>query len=505
MSAFDMLDMCVQYIAYRHHMLTDEHVNILNHVWAMYEPLPTWPPPEIEEWNERVRQAKAAVAQAQEPFMLGQNPFMREFDPLLAVKHQVDTLVNAQQQLTEILDQQPMWQPLPRPTHQFFDQEEQEQEEQEEQEEEQEQQEYVPAVWELEAAARRREWEDAYGRMNESREKWEVLEEQRLQRQVGEPKFFRNEQEQEQEQEGESDEHIRQYGMNTARYLNPEDYAAEHQETCGCETCEWQDRHREQETCDADRCTYECGAAYGSSEAAYGSSEAAYGSSEAAYGSSEAAYGSSEVPAPEQVIDLTCEKSACNYGCICDEAKGLLPPAEGCLYGCNYACGTGYGENCAAVFDADGNQVMPEDEMPPLVPLAAYATPRGWFNPEEDEDEGIAVPTVAPQPPQPKPPKEKSLFPYNHPRWPSPRAKALVKRMIAIGETSLESIGSVLNKPIKSLNHQNCMQFLAKRYRLTPEQLLETSVSKLHNPPSNYWALVQPCVCAFCRQELRGY
>jgi hypothetical protein len=481
MSASDMLDMCVQYIAYRHHMLTDEHVNILNHVWAMYEPLPTWPPPEIEEWNERVRQAKAAVAQAQEPFMLGQNPFMREFDPLLAVKHQVDNLVNAQQQLTEILDQQPRWQPLPRPTHQFFDQEEQQEEEQEEE------QEYVPAVWELEAAARRREWEDAYGRMNESREKWEVLEEQRLQRQVGEPEFFRNDQEQEEEQEGESDEHIRQYGMNTARYLNPEDYAAEHQETCGCDPCEREDRHRAQETCDADRCTYECGAACGSSEA------------------------------PEQVIDLTCEKSACNYGCVCDEAKNLLPPAEGCLYGCNYACGTGYGENCAAVFDADGNQVMPEDDMPPLVPLAAYATPRGWFNPEEDsedegpyaapkrtgEDEGVAVPTVAPQP---KPPKEKPLFPYNHPRWPSPRAKALVKRMIAIGETSLESIGSVLNKPIKSLNHQNCMQFLAKRYRLTPEQLLETSVSKLHNPPSaTYWGTTQPCVCTFCRQELRGY
>ena len=411
MSAFDMLDMCVQYIAYRHHMLTDEHVNILNHVWAMYEPLPTWPPPEIEEWNERVRQAKAAVTQAQEPFMLGQNPFMREFDPLLAVKHQVDNLVNAQQQLTEILDQQPMWQPLPRPTHQFFDQEE----------------------------------------------------------------------EQEEEQEAESDEHIRQYGMNTARYLNPEDYAAEHQETCSCEPCDWQDRRRAEETCDADRCTYECGAACGSSEAAYGASEA-----------------------PEQVIDLTCERPACNYGCICDEAKNLLPPAEGCLYGCNYACGTGYGENCAAVFDVNGNQVMPEDEMPPLVPLAAYATPRGWLNPEEDsEDEGVAVPTV---PPQPKPPKEKPLFPYNHPRWPSPRAKALVKGMISRGETSLASISSALKKPVKSLNHQNCMHFLAKHYRLTPEKLLETSVSKLHNPPSaTYWGTTQPCVCTFCRQELRGY
>ena len=411
MSAFDMLDMCVQYIAHRHHMLTDEHVNILNHVWAMYEPLPTWPPPEIEEWNERVRQAKAAVAQAQEPFMVGQNPFMREFDPLLAVKHQVDTLVNAQQQLSEVLDQQPVWQPLPGPTHQFFDQE--------------------------------------------------------------------------QEQEAESDEHIRQYGMNTARYLNPEDYAAEHQETCGCDTCEWQDRHRVQETCDADRCTYECGAACGASEAAYGASEAA---------------------APEQVIDLTCERPACNYGCICDEAKNLLPPAEGCLYGCNYACGTGYGENCTAIFDMNGNQIMPEDDMPPLVPLAAYATPQGWFNPEEDsEDEGVAVPTVAPQV-QPKPPKEKSPFPYNHPRWPSPRAKALVKGMISRGETSLASISSVLNKSIKTLNHENCMQFLAKRYRLTPEKLLETSIYELHNPPSaTYWGTTHPCGCTFCRQEKRGY
>ena len=424
MSAFEMLDMCVRYIAYRHNMLTEEHVAILNQVWSIYEypPLPASPPPEMSEWNERVRQAKEAVAQAQLPFLAGQNPFTREFDPLMAVKHQVDGLVSAQQALNEVLEQQPgvqVW--TSQPTHTFFD-------EDQEQEPEPEQQDQVCIC----------------------------------------------------------DECIRDQGLNTARYLNPEDYEAEHQETCGCEICETQDR---QVSCDADRCTYECGEACGSSEAACGSSEAACG---------QAPCSSSET------IDLTCEKPVCNYGCICDEAKNLLAPAESCLYGCNYACGTNYGENCTAIFDAEGNQVMPDDDMPPLVPLAAYATPRGWFNPEEDsEDEGVAAPTV---PPQPKPPKEKSPFPYNHPRWPSPRAKALVKGMISRGETSMESIRSVLNKPIKSLNHETCMHFLAKRYRLSPEQLLETSIYELHNPPSApYWGIRQACGCTFCRQEKRGY
>lgn len=424
MSAFEMLDMCVRYIAYRHDMLTDEHVAILNQVWSIYAypPLPASPPPEMAEWNERVRQAKEAVAQAQLPFLAGQNPFTREFDPLMAVKHQVDGLVSAQQALNEVLEQQPgvqVW--ASQPTHIFFDED----------------------------------------------------------------------QEQEQEQPYPSDDCIRDQGLNTARYLNPEDYEAEHQETCSCEICDTQDR---QVSCDADRCTYECGQACGSSEAACGASE--------------------PVELPEtKTIDLTCEKPVCNYGCICDEAKNLLAPAESCLYGCNYACGTNYGENCTAIFDAEGNQVAPDD-MPPLVPLAAYPTPRGWLNPEEDsEDEGVAAPkrtgedegVAAPKPQKIKVPKEKSPFPYNHPRWPSPRAKALVKGMIARGETSLASIASVLDTPIKSLNHDNCMHYLAKRYRLTPEQLLETSIYELHNPPSApYWG-VSPCICSFCRREKRGY
>jgi hypothetical protein len=51
MSALQMLDMCVQYIARRHHMLTDEHVNLLDEIWELYEPgelppLPPSPPPE---------------------------------------------------------------------------------------------------------------------------------------------------------------------------------------------------------------------------------------------------------------------------------------------------------------------------------------------------------------------------------------------------------------------------------------------------------------------------
>ena len=56
MSASQMLDMCVNYIARRHHMLTDEHVALLDEIWDLYDPLeaysaqdiplPPSPPPE---------------------------------------------------------------------------------------------------------------------------------------------------------------------------------------------------------------------------------------------------------------------------------------------------------------------------------------------------------------------------------------------------------------------------------------------------------------------------
>jgi hypothetical protein len=346
MSAFEMLDMCVYYIAQRHHMLTDEHVEILNRVWDLYEPslqaheipLPPSPPPERE--------------------------------------------------------------------HLFFEEE------------------HLDTLW----------------------------------HQIPQP-------------------HLVSESMP-------------HEEVCGCETCEWQDRQRvKEENCDADGCTYECGQACGASEPV-------------------------ELPETE-TIDLTCERPACTYGCICAEAKNLLAPPEGCLYGCNYACGTNYGENCTAIFDINGNQVMPDDDMPPLVPLAAYATPRGWFNPEEDsEDEGYAAPTVASQTEivssEPKPPKEKPLFPYNHPRWPSPRAKMMVRYILG------PRARQVLN--VKTLTHDICMRWLAKHYRLSHEELLKTSIYKLHNPEraswngghgtwesvpgkKSYWDLPPQCRCAYCKDE----
>jgi hypothetical protein len=56
MSAREMLDMCVHYIALRHHMLTQEHVDILDEVWGFYEeypPLPPSPPPERQVFREK--------------------------------------------------------------------------------------------------------------------------------------------------------------------------------------------------------------------------------------------------------------------------------------------------------------------------------------------------------------------------------------------------------------------------------------------------------------------
>jgi predicted DNA-binding protein (UPF0251 family) len=54
-----MLDMCVRYIARRHHMLTDEHVEILNEVWDLYEPseYPVLPPsPPVERQHVHFEQ-----------------------------------------------------------------------------------------------------------------------------------------------------------------------------------------------------------------------------------------------------------------------------------------------------------------------------------------------------------------------------------------------------------------------------------------------------------------
>jgi hypothetical protein len=225
-------------------------------------------------------------------------------------------------------------------------------------------------------------------------------------------------------------------------------------------------------TCDADGCTYECAEACGSSAA-----EAYSSYSPQAYGS-------------------------------------YAPPIDSCLYGCAYSCGAKQGEYCCAQFDVDGNQLPPvaqsvvntaidtDDEMPPLISFAELARQKGLMNPEEAEPEETEIVETVP--------KVKPTFPYDHPMWPSPRAKMMVRYIL--GPRARE----VLN--VKTLTHDICMRWLANHYRLSHEELLKTSIYKLHNPEraswngghgtwesvpgkKSYWDLPPQCRCPYCKDD----
>jgi len=205
----------------------------------------------------------------------------------------------------------------------------------------------------------------------------------------------------------------------------------------------------------------------------------------------------------ENYIDLTCD-------------------ADGCTYGCGTNCGAA--EPYKAEEDySDMPQLLPLNQRTEIV--GAQATPKGWFNPEEDtEDEEPPQPLQQPLHPKqlrtlssyrhpqltrmtafgaeepPQVPKAKPLFPYNHPTWPSPRAKAVVQWMIRTGRASKMTMSESLGEPIGTLTHEVCMRYLAAYYGLSHEQLLETSVFKLHNTPAmrrSGWL----CACALCRSS----
>ena len=477
-----MLDMCVYYIARRHHMLTDEHVSILDEIWDMYEPslppLPPSPPPERQHVH-----------------------FEEEYEDLPDKEERSKFPANLKRRRRDewpcdrCIDQE-VWEcgqcVLP---------------EQQEQDEEH-QDDCDCSVCSYEDAQEDLEWQE--------KRRATLADFATLQKEAEYQAQLREEAE-------EQAEYYREQREEAALWRQipqgaPVSQSFEHQETCGCDTCEWQDRRRQEEeqvqwrwrelserepqedcpvprcsdylnSCDADRCTYECGAACGSA------------------------------PPVEPVIDLTCDKASCEYGCDCThEPVGTaypLPPIESCLYGCTYNCGAKPGEDCTAQFDAEGNQLPPvvqsvvdaaidsEDEMPPLVRIGARPTPKGWFNPEEDTENETEIVDTVPQSVA-NPPKAKPLFPYNHPVWPSPRAKALVRSMIRTGKTSIDAIRYAINEPMKGLTHDICMRYLAKYYSLSHEKLLETSIYKLHNPDPRtpYWYL---CRCVFCKGDSRGY
>lgn len=211
----------------------------------------------------------------------------------------------------------------------------------------------------------------------------------------------------------------------------------------------------------------------------------------------------------EPVIDLTCDKASCEYGCDSkhesSDAAYTLPPIESCLYGCAFSCGATQGQDCIAEFDAEGNQLPPvvasvvqaaiesDDEMPPLIDIGSRSAPKGWSTPQKTQ--------IVTDPPAPtKAPKAKSIFPYNHHLWPSPRAKVLVRSLLG------RRAKDVLN--VETLTHDACMRYLARHYGLSDELLLKTSIFELHNPervawtrdsPKPYMSLPPICGCCYCR------
>ena len=214
----------------------------------------------------------------------------------------------------------------------------------------------------------------------------------------------------------------------------------------------------------------------------------------------------------------------------CSHYRGTCD-ADGCTYECAEACGSsaepcGYNlENCLygctePFCIAESNQLPPvvqsvveaaiesDDEMPPLISFAELAAQKGWINPEAEEAEPEeaeeaeeAETEIVETTPEPKAPKVQPTFPYDHYIWPSPRAKMVVRQML--GPRARE----ILN--VKTLTHDNCMRWLAGHYRLSHQELLKTSVYKLHNRErvswrafpgaKSYWALPPRCVCKYCK------
>ena len=494
-----MLDMCVHYIARRHHMLTDEHVEILDGVWQMYEPqelppLPPSPPPERQHVH-----------------------FVEYEQPDKEERRKVPSRQTQAEWPCDVCINQEVWE-----CGRCVVPEQQQQEEEHQDDCDCSECEFNDAQEDDEWQEKRRATLADFATLQKEADYQAEL----RQEAEDQAEYYR----QQREEQADALWHQIPQGAHVSQSM-------QHKETCGCDTCDWQDRRRAEEeaaaaeqeeqeqaqwrwrelherqqeqyeqeqqlpccsdylrSCDAERCTYECGEACGSSP-----------------------------PMEQPVIDLTCDKASCEYGCDCKHEPARTayppPPIGSCLYGCAYSCGAQQGQDCCAQFDPEGNQLPPvvqsvvdaviesDDYMPPLVRVGARATPNGWYNPEEDTEDETEIVDVGP--PQPvKTPKAKPIFPYNHPRWPSPRAKALVQWMIRKGRTSKEAVSYAVKEPggksIKVLTHDICMRYLAKFYNLTHEELLEKTIYQLHNPDKHtpYWHI---CPCSFCKGGYsRGY
>lgn len=531
MSALQMLDMCVHYIARRHHMLTDEHVQILDEIWGLYEPLelpplPPSPPPERQHvyFEEEAPANRKRQRQQSWPCDRCLNEEIWEcgqcvVPPQEEEKQQEEHQEDCDCSVCSYEDGHEERQQEARKWEEYYENLQQE-EARKWQEDEKERQRKLDALWRqvpqgapVSESITHKETCDCDTCEYEDSE-WHRLRRETLadfatlQKEAEYQAQLREEAE-------EQAEYYREQREEAALWRQvpqgePVSASMQHKETCGCDTCEVQDRRQVEK--DAAEAKEQEQAHWCWREAHERRQERACQEEDAEY----------LVPRCSDYLP-TCDAEHCTYECseACgsslppDEPVGTaypLPPLESCLYGCAYSCGAKQGQDCIAEFDGEGNQLPPvveavvnaaiesDDDMPPLIRMSPI------YNPEDETE----IVSTAPQAAAPtKPPKTKPIFPYNHPRWPSPRAKALVQWMIRRGRTSKDAISYALKEPgdksIKTLTHDICMRYLAKYYNLSHEQLLEKSIYTLHNPDRHtpYW---HRCPCPFCKGGyMRGY
>ena len=108
-----------------------------------------------------------------------------------------------------------------------------------------------------------------------------------------------------------------------------------------------------------------------------------------------------------------------------------------------------------------------DDEMPPLVPFDSESVPLERAHP---------------------------VIGYNNPEWPSPRAKWCVTKYL---RKTKEEVAEVLRLPfIRRLTHELSVQYLAKRYGMTVEELLKTPITEIHRRERQF------CGCYYCNYRI---
>ena len=132
-----------------------------------------------------------------------------------------------------------------------------------------------------------------------------------------------------------------------------------------------------------------------------------------------------------------------------------------------------------------------DDEMPSLIPFDSEPV---RYSASASDNE---MPPLVPFDSEPVPvARAQPVIGYNNPEWPSPRAKWCVTKYLGVTK---EEVAAVLDlPPIRSLTHELSVQYLAKRYRITVDELLKTPITELHRRERSH------CGCYYC-SRMRYY